>query len=99
MKRLFVAVLLVVSSLFVFSLPAGAAEVPLQAQVKTGAVNVNVATTRELQKLPGVGQVTAERIVAFRDANGPFASVDALIKVQGIGRKTLEKIRPLVVVE
>jgi len=99
MKRLLIAVTLTVASLFVFNLPVFAADVPAQAEVKTAAINVNAATVKELKTLPGVGKVTAERIIAYRDANGFFASVDALTKVEGVGKKTLEKIRPLVVVE
>jgi len=58
-------------------------------------VSLNAGTASDLQVLPGIGEVTAERIIAFRDQNGPFASVDDLIKVKGVGNKTLEKIRPL----
>lgn len=61
-------------------------------------VNVNQATAKQLESLPGVGKVTAESIVAYRTQKGPFASVDDLGKVKGIGPKTLEKLRPLVAV-
>lgn len=99
MKRLIVAVSLVAASLFVFNLPVFATDILAQAEVKSTTLNVNAATVKELRQLPGVGKVTAERIVAYRDANGAFVSVDGLSKVKGVGKKTLEKIRPLVVVE
>lgn len=57
-------------------------------------IDINLATTNELQLLPRVGPRTAERIVAFREAYGSFRSVDELLSVSGIGPKTLEKIRP-----
>jgi len=100
MKRFCAVVSLVIISLFTFNLPAVATENPIQqTEVQTLAVNVNTAGVKELQKLPGIGKVTAERIIAYRNTNGPFASVDGLGKVKGVGRKTLEKVRPLVVVE
>ncbi|MCG7286601.1 ComEA family DNA-binding protein [Cellulomonas sp. ACRRI] len=61
-----------------------------------GAVDVNAAGAAELQTLPGIGPVLAERIVAWREANGPFASVDALLDVSGIGPAVLGQIRDLV---
>lgn len=61
-------------------------------------VNVNTATAEDLQRVPGVGPVTAQNIVAAR-AVQPFRSVSDLDRVRGIGVKTVEKIRPFVVVE
>ena len=61
-------------------------------------VNVNAADSSALTTLPGIGKVTAERIVAYRTQHGPFKSVDDLVLVKGVGRKTLEKIRPLVTI-
>jgi competence protein ComEA len=60
------------------------------------AVNLNTATVQQLDALPGVGPVTAAAIVAWRDANGKFTSVDQLAEVDGIGPTRLEKLRPLV---
>jgi competence protein ComEA len=59
-------------------------------------VDLNTATVEQLDALPGVGPVTAAAIVAWRDANGKFASVDQLGEVDGIGTARLEKLRPLV---
>jgi competence protein ComEA len=61
-------------------------------------VNVNTATATELETLPGIGEVIAQAIVDHRTENGPFASVDELLDVTGIGDATLENIRELVTV-
>jgi competence protein ComEA len=64
--------------------------------VAGGLVNVNTATATELEELPGIGEVIAQAIVDYRTENGPFASVDQLLDVSGIGDATLEDIRDLV---
>lgn len=61
-------------------------------------VDLNTAGEDELDTLPGVGPATAAAIVTFRDENGPFAAVDELLDVPGIGEAKLEQIRPLVTV-
>ena len=61
-------------------------------------LNVNDASLVDLTALPGIGKVTAEKIVSFRTENGPFKSVDDLILVKGVGKKVLEKIRPYVTI-
>jgi competence protein ComEA len=60
------------------------------------AVDLNTATVQELDALPGVGPVTAAAIVAWRQSNGKFTSVDQLADVEGIGPARLEKLRALV---
>jgi len=57
-------------------------------------VDINEADWPELATLPGVGQRLAERIVQWRDQNGPFADIDDLRRVRGIGARTLETLRP-----
>jgi competence protein ComEA len=61
-----------------------------------GPVNLNTATPEDLDALPGIGPVMASAILAWRDANGPFASVDQLGEVDGIGPARLDKLRDLV---
>jgi competence protein ComEA len=61
-------------------------------------VNLNTATLEQLDTLPGVGPVTAQAIVTWRETNGRFASVDDLLDVKGIGDATLAELRELVVV-
>jgi competence protein ComEA len=61
-------------------------------------LDVNAATADELQRLPGIGPALAGRIVAEREKR-PFASADELRRVSGIGPKTLDKLRPFVVVK
>ncbi len=64
----------------------------------SGALNLNSATLEQLDALPGVGPVTARAILEWREENGPFAAVDDLLDVSGIGEKTLEDLRDLVAV-
>jgi competence protein ComEA len=63
-----------------------------------GRVDLNAATAAELDALPGIGPVLAERIVAYRDAEGPFRSVDQLDDVPGIGPAIAAELADLVVV-
>ena len=58
-----------------------------------GILNINRATAKELDKLPGIGPVIAGRIIEYRKINGAFQSIDDLRKVQGIGASTLEKFK------
>ncbi len=57
-------------------------------------VDLNRADAAELETIPGIGPALAGRIVAWREANGRFRTLDDLVKVRGIGPKTLEKLRP-----
>lgn len=59
-------------------------------------IDLNRATALELQALPGIGPVTAERIVAFRNENGRFVNVEELVEVPGVGPGTLARLAPLV---
>ena len=62
-------------------------------------VNLNRASADELQTLPGVGPVLAQRMVDWRKAHGRYRTVDELQEVKGIGKKRLEQLRPLVTVK
>ena len=59
-------------------------------------IDINSATATQLQTLPGIGAVKAQSIVDYRQANGPFSSVDDLLAVSGIGPATVESVRDLV---
>ncbi len=63
-----------------------------------GLVDLNQADVAELEELPGVGPVLAERIVAHREANGPFGSIEDLLDVPGIGEARLATLRDAAVV-
>lgn len=68
-------------------------------QPESCPLNINTATAGQLETLDGIGQVLAQRIVDYRNANGPFASVDDLLEVNGIGPGILETIRPQITTE
>lgn len=59
-------------------------------------LNLNTATIDQLDALPGIGPALAQRILDWRNANGPFASVEQLSDVSGIGSKLVDSLRPLV---
>ena len=56
-------------------------------------INLNTATAEELDTVPGIGEVIAGRILAYRDSVGQFQTVDELLNVKGIGEKKLEEMR------
>ncbi len=62
-------------------------------------LNLNTATVAQLETLPGIGPALAQRIVDYRTANGPFASLDDLLNVSGIGPAKVDAIRDLVIVQ
>jgi len=67
---------------------------PIKVKPKSSSfVLVNRANAKEFEALDGIGPVLASRIVAYRKANGPFASIDDLLKVPGIGAGTLAKFK------
>lgn len=55
-------------------------------------IDLNTATSAQLQTLPGIGSVLAQRILDYREANGPFETISQLANVEGIGEKRLEAI-------
>ena len=62
-----------------------------------GVVNINTANAEELMLLPRVGPALAGRIIEFREANGPFATVEEILAVKGIGENSFEKLEPYLV--
>lgn len=61
-------------------------------------IDINLAESWLLEALPGIGEVLAQRIVDYRSENGPFRTVEDLLKVNGIGSATLEQIRDFITV-
>jgi competence protein ComEA len=76
----------------------GKAAVAPPAEEETGPVNLNTATAERLDTLPGVGPVTAQKIIDYRTRT-PFISIDDLKNINGIGEKKFEALRPLVTVQ
>jgi competence protein ComEA len=56
-------------------------------------ININTATSEQLQEVPGIGPATAEKILQMRKSYGAFKSVDDLLSIKGIGKKRLDKMR------
>ncbi|MFQ6038243.1 MAG: helix-hairpin-helix domain-containing protein [Candidatus Aminicenantales bacterium] len=75
-----------------FSAPALAAQAPEK------KVNINTASLAELQKLPRIGPVVAQRIIDYREKHGNFKRIEEIMKVKGIGEKTFLKIKDLITV-
>lgn len=76
---------------------------PLNAPLPPGSearlVNINTATAAELEALPGIGPAYAGRIIAYREAHGPFKAPEEIMQVQGIGPARYEQIAPYITVE
>ena len=77
-------------------LPADGVGNSSAAEDPRAGININTATAEELEALPGIGEVIAARIIAYREQNGPFRSVEDLIHVQGISDQTIDEFRDLV---
>lgn len=65
----------------------------------SGLININTANAEELQELPGIGKVTAEAIITYRNENGPFENTKELMEVKGIGEKTYEELKSMITTE
>lgn len=69
---------------------------PLGTQSGISAVDLNSADTAALMDLPGIGEVLAQKIIQYREANGPFESASQLLNIDGIGEETLENLLPYI---
>jgi competence protein ComEA len=63
----------------------------------SAVVNINTASLEQLQLLPRVGPALAGRIIEFREANGPFQTVDEILAVKGIGESSFARLEPYIV--
>ncbi|MFF7107645.1 ComEA family DNA-binding protein [Pseudomonas sichuanensis] len=82
------------------SMPAEPVPAVMPAEQANNRVDLNTADAQTLQKaLNGIGQAKAQAIVAYREANGPFTSVDELLEIKGIGKALLERNRDKLMVE
>ena len=94
-------VLVVLTVLCAFAAPfSAAAQEPgsqsAVARPTVSAVNLNTATAQQLETLPGIGPRTAQRIIEYREKNGPFKKVEDLMNIQGIGEKNFLRVKGLV---
>jgi competence protein ComEA len=65
-------------------------------KITSGSISINSATVAQFEELPGVGAVMAARIVAYRTAHGPFATIDDLTKVSGMGKSKFANLKSFV---
>jgi len=88
---------------FTLSILSASADAPKEAKKEKakmeGVVNINTATSEQLQLLPGIGEKKAERIIKYREKKGDFKAIEDIKNVKGIGDKLLEKIKDNIVVE
>ena len=75
----------------------GTARGNMETTVQTGRISINQADQLQLESLPGIGPAYAQRIMEYRSANGGFTSIDDLKKVSGIGERTFEGLKDLIV--
>ena len=99
-SQLVTAFLLVFVLACASAVPAAAAPsaTPKAAASEARPIDINTADGATLESVPGIGKSLSQRILSFREKNGPFQSVDDLLKVQGVGEKSIQKLRPYLTV-
>ncbi len=80
-------------SILVFGLLFSQSSLATKKKPPEKPVNLNTATSEQLQQVPGIGPATAAKILQMRKTYGPFKSVDDLLAIRGLGAKRLEKMR------
>ena len=93
MKRVTMAIITMMTVALVMAWAA-----PLIAE-EMGLVNINTASAEQLMTLDGIGESYAERIIEFREKNGPFQNPGDLLKVKGIGEKTVELNKDRIIIK
>jgi competence protein ComEA len=68
----------------------------IKPKISVTLLNINTAIKSDLIQLPKIGPVTAGRIIKYRDKNGPFKTFEDLLKIKGIGSKTLDQLKPYI---
>ncbi|HEV2298952.1 MAG TPA: helix-hairpin-helix domain-containing protein [Candidatus Acidoferrales bacterium] len=72
---------------------------PHKKKLPSHPIDLNTATMEQLGELPGIGPVTAKKIIEFRDKSGPFRKVEDLLVIPRISKARLEKLRPYVTIK
>jgi competence protein ComEA len=89
---------------FVPSVQSSTIELPSSTEVPTSdpnvdLININTATAEELDTLPGIGPTTAQKIIDYRNTNGPFATIESIMNVSGIGISTFDGMKDMITVQ
>lgn len=88
MKNLFILLLIIITFIFYPSI-----SYPDSAKILHGVLNIDTASENDFMMLPGVGKITAHRIIKFRDGNGGFKNLQELTRVEGISQKLFISIK------